>query len=188
MSSAGTLSTPGVRQGDRYTRVALVLHWLLAIFILGQIAFGWVLTDVPRGVPARTFYVNLHKSTGLTIGLVILFRLYWRLSHQPPPLPGVVPPWEQRIARISHYALYACMLLMPLTGYIASNFSRFGIKYFNVLLLPPWGRDDRAVYALFNTAHVVTSYAFVALIGLHIGAALWHLASRNGVFQRMWPE
>jgi cytochrome b561 len=170
----------------RYTSVAIVLHWLLAALILGQIAFGWYLEEIPRNTPPRTIYVNLHKSTGLTIGLIILFRLCWRLMHRPPPLPGSMPAWERGAARASHGALYACMLIMPLSGYVASNFSKFGVKYFNVLLLPPWGVDDKHIYALFNTTHVLTSYAFVALIALHALAALRHLFLGDGIVRRMW--
>lgn len=171
----------------RYTRVAIALHWLLAVLILGQIAFGWYLRDVPRNTPARTVVVNLHKSTGLTIGLFILVRLGWRLTHKAPPLPASLPAWQRRAARASHFALYACMIAMPATGYLASNFSKFGIKYFNAVLLPPWGIDHRGLYALFNTTHVVTSYVFVALIVVHVAAALRHLYLADGVFARMWP-
>ena len=172
---------------ERYTRVAIGLHWVLAALIFGQIAFGWCLQSVPRGTPARTVYVNLHKSTGLTLALLILVRLGWRLTHKAPPLPSTLPSWQRTAARASHFALYTCMLLMPAAGYLASNFSKFGVNYFNAVLLPPWGVDDRRLYALFNTTHVVTSYVLVALIALHVLAALRHLYLRDGVFQRMWP-
>ena len=171
----------------RYTDVAIALHWLLAVLILGQIAFGWYLQEIPRGTPPRTIYVNLHKSTGLTIGLLILVRLFWRLTHPAPPLPLSLPAWERRAARASHFALYACMLIMPAAGYLASNFSKFGVNYFNAVLFPPWGIDDRRIYAVFNTTHVVTSYVFVTLIVIHVLAALRHLYLRNGIFRRMWP-
>jgi cytochrome b561 len=119
--------------------------------------------------------------------LIIFFRLYWRLTHKPPPLPASMPAWERAAARVNHYALYACMLIMPLAGYTASNFSKFGVKYFNVFLLPPWGVDNQSVYAFFNTTHVVTSYVFVALIAVHVAAALRHLFLRDGIFDRMRP-
>ena len=171
----------------RYTGVAIALHWLIAALIVGQIAFGWYLQSVPRKTPDRTIYVNLHKSTGLTIALLILVRLAWRLTHKAPPLPDTMPAWERKAARASHFALYACMLIMPSAGYLASNFSKFGVNFFNAVLLPPWGIDDRRIYAMFNTTHVVTSYVFVALIGLHVAAALRHLYLRDGVFPRIWP-
>jgi cytochrome b561 len=171
---------------ERYTRVAIVLHWVIAALVLGQIAFGWYLREVPRGTPARTVYVNVHKSTGLTIALLIVLRLGWRLAHKAPPLPPTVPAWQRGAARASHIALYACMLVMPAAGYLASNFSKFGVNLFNAVLLPPWGVDDRRLYAVFNTTHVVTSYVFVALIAVHVLAALRHLYLGDGVFARMW--
>jgi cytochrome b561 len=171
---------------DRYTTVAIILHWLIALLILGQIAFGWYLEEIPRGTPDRTIFVNLHKSTGVTLGLLIVVRLYWRLRHPPPGFPADMPAWERIAARVSHGALYACMLIMPLTGYLASNFSKWGINFFNVLKLPPWGIDSEPAYAVLNSAHVLTSYVFVALIGLHLLAALRHLFLRDRIFSRMW--
>ncbi len=131
--------------------------------------------------------MNFHKSTGITIGLIILFRLYWRLTHPAPPLPATLPAWERAGARVSHVALYACMVIMPVAGYLASNFSKYGVKYFNAIALPPWGVDDKQIYAVFNTTHVITSYVFVTLIAIHAIAALRHLARRDGIFERMWP-
>lgn len=174
---------------DRYSRTAVALHWVIALAVLGQIAFGWYLQTVPRLTPDRTVFVNLHKSTGLVIGVLILVRLAWRLRHRPPPLPASMPAWERRAARASHALLYACMLIMPIAGYAASNFSKFGVKFFNAVTLPPWGADDSAVYAFFNALHVATSYVFVALIAIHVGAALKHLLfPRHGIFRRMLPS
>jgi cytochrome b561 len=89
---------------------------------------------------------------------------------------------------VSHLGLYICMLVMPSSGYVASNFSKFGIKLFNVVLLPPWGIDDKRIYAVFNTMHVATSYVFVGLIALHVFAAIRHAFRRNGLFVRMLPS
>lgn len=174
---------------DRYSGTAVVLHWLIALAVLGQIAFGWYLQLVPRLTPDRTIFVNFHKSTGLMIGALIVFRLVWRLTHKPPPLPPSMPAWERNAARASHALLYACMLIMPVAGYTASNFSKFGVKFFNAVLLPPWGADDRNIYAFFNGVHVATSYIFVTLIAIHVLAALKHLMfPRHGVFRRMLPS
>ncbi len=171
----------------RYTTGAILLHWLLAALLLGQIAFGWFLTTIPRGVPARGYYVNLHKSTGLTIGVLILARLLWRMRHPAPSLPDSLPLWERAAARASHRALYLAMLVMPLSGYLASNFSKYGVKLFNALMLPPWGANDHRLYAAFNSTHIVVAWAFAALILIHVLAALRHLLRADRVFQRMWP-
>lgn len=172
---------------QQYTKTAITLHWLIAAALLIQIAFGWYLEDIERGTPARTIYVNLHKSTGILIGLLILFRLYWRVTHPAPPLPASMPAWERLAAKWSHVLLYVCMIVMPLSGYVASNFSKYGVNFFNSVKLPPWGIDDKAIYGFFNTTHVVTSYLFIALITLHVLAALRHLTRRDGIFSRMGP-
>jgi cytochrome b561 len=178
-------STP--EQAGRYTNTAIVLHWLLVVALLGQIGFGWFLEDVPRGSPARTIYVNLHKSTGMVIGLVILLRLYWRATHPAPRWPSSMPAWERVAAKWSHVLLYVCMIVMPVSGYVGSNFSKYGVNFFNSIKLPPWGVADPAIYAVFNTTHVVTSFIFVTLIAIHALAAVRHLLKRDGVFRRMWP-
>jgi cytochrome b561 len=171
----------------RYTRTAIFLHWLTALLILGQIVFGWYLESVPRETPARSIIVNFHKSTGIILGLVILIRLLWRVTHRPPALLPLLPGWERLLAKASHLGLYVCMILMPLSGYVASNFSKWGVKFFNAVKLPAWGPDNHAIYAALNTTHVVTSYVFVGLIALHLLAALNHAVRKDGVFGRMLP-
>jgi len=177
-----------MESAGRYSKVSVVLHWALVVLLLGQIGFGWFLGDVPRGTPARTVYVNLHKSTGLLIGVVILLRLYWRMTHPAPALPLSMPAWERRAAGWSHVLLYICMIVMPASGYVASNFSKYGVNLFNSLKLAPWGPENAAVYAVFNKTHLVTSWFFVTLIALHVLSALRHLAAKDGVFNRMWPK
>jgi cytochrome b561 len=172
----------------RYTSTAIALHWLIAIALAGQIAFGWYLNEIERGTPERSLFVNLHKSSGLILGVAIAFRLFWRLTHAAPALPEAASAWERIGSRASHAGLYVCMLAMPLSGYVASNFSRWGVKLFNVFVLPPWGTDSPKLYAFFNGIHVFVSYLFVSLICLHVLAALRHLAMRDGTFMRMWPK
>ena len=173
---------------ERYDGVAIALHWILVVGILFQIALGLYLGEVPRDTPARTVWVNFHKSVGITLGTLILFRVYWRLTHRPPPLPESMPRWERVAARVNHALLYACMVGMPLAGYTASNFSRFGIRYFNLVELKPWGVDDRRIYDFFNATHKTLAVIFIALIALHVLAALKHgLFDRDRILRRMWP-
>ncbi len=193
--AAGAAARPGDKpaNGRRrrpahvYTLPAVHFHWLVAALLLGQIVFGWFLTTIPRGTPMRGYWVNLHKSTGLVILAIIVLRVVWRLFHRPPPLPSFMSPWERAAARGNHLALYALMLVMPLSGYIATNFSKYGIKFFEVVKLPSWGIDDHGVYVFFNTVHVVTAYVFAAIIALHILAAIRHAARRDGILSRMAP-
>jgi cytochrome b561 len=172
----------------RYDRVAIALHWLIGLALLAQIGFGFLLDDIaPRGTPARAATINLHKSFGIVLAVLIVLRLLWRQRHTPPAWPAVMSPAQQRAATFGHRALYACMLLMPLSGYIASNFSKHGVKFFGAVL-KPWGPDLPQVYNVFNTIHVTTAVVFTALIVGHVAIALKHaLVDRDGVFSRILP-
>jgi cytochrome b561 len=178
----------GSTSGERYGRVGIALHWLIGIALLGQMTFGFLLDDIaPRGTPARASVVNLHKSFGIVLALFIVARLMWRLTHRPPVWPLSMPEWQRRAALLGHRALYVCMIVMPLSGYVASNFSKHGIKLFG-FPLAPWGADSPGVYSFFNGLHVATAWVFCLLIAGHIAVALKHaLVDRDGVFSRIWP-
>ncbi len=172
----------------RYDRVAIALHWLIGLALLAQIVFGFLLDDIaPRGTPARAATINLHKSFGIVLGVLIVLRLAWRLRHTPPAWPAVMSAAQQRLATLGHRTLYACMLLLPLSGYTASNFSKRGVTFFGTAL-KPWGPDLPQVYNFFNAMHEVTGLVFAALIVGHVAIALKHaLVDRDGVFSRMLP-
>jgi cytochrome b561 len=174
---------------DRYTTTAIALHWLIALLLLGQFAFGLILGDIPRGTPERGMYVNLHKSSGMVIGLLILLRIGWRLTHAPPPLPAAMPAWQRQASRLVHAALYLCMLMLPLSGYLASNFSKHGVKFFNVVRMPPWGPDDKTLYAAFNQVHHLAALLLALFVAVHVLAVAKHmLIDRDGLLLRMWPR
>jgi cytochrome b561 len=173
---------------ERYGRVAMALHWAIALLALFQIGLGWWMIDIPKSPPGlRADWFNLHKSFGITIGLLMLARLGWRLGHVPPPLPASVPCWQARIARLSHGLLYAALIVQPLVGYLGSSFTRYPIKYFGVTL-PRWGWDAPALKQLCSDVHFALACLITALVVLHIAAALKHLFERDGVFERMWPR
>jgi cytochrome b561 len=174
---------------ERYDKVAITLHWVVAVLVLCQISLGWSMIDIPKNPPGlRAGWFNLHKSIGLTIGLLVLFRLAWRIGHPPPPLPASMPRWQARAARTSHFLLYAALIAQPLIGYLGSSFTPYPIKYFGVTL-PPWGWDAPALKELCSAAHLGLACLITALVAIHIAAALKHLlVNRDGVFQRMLPQ
>ena len=176
-------------EASSYGRVAVALHWLIGVALLGQIGFGFMLDDLaPRGTPARAAVINLHKSCGLVLLALIVVRVGWRLAHAAPPWSASMSTAQQTAARLGHRALYACMLVLPLAGYIASNFSKHGVKFFGIVL-KPWGADLPAVYAFFNGLHVVTAFVFTALIAGHVMIALKHtFIDHDGQFARIWPR
>ena len=172
----------------RYTRVAIALHWLIGLAVLAQITFGFLLDDLaPRNTPARAGVINLHKSIGIVLFVLIAARLLWRLRHAPPAWPTSMPGWQHGAALWGHRALYACMVVVPLAGYIASNFSKHGVRFFGIKL-EPWGLDLPRVYDLLKGLHVASAWLLTALILGHVAMALKHaLIDHDGVFSRMWP-
>lgn len=175
------------RPADRYTWQAIVLHWLLAVLIIGMLALGYSLEDIPRNTPARGFYVNLHKSFGVLALVLVLVRLGWRLGHRPPPPAPGMPRWQAVAAAWSHGLLYLCILLQPLSGYLASSFGKYGVKFFGIEL-PNWGWEDKALRGFFGEVHGAVGFALAVLIAIHVLAALKHLLiDRDQVFQRMLP-
>jgi cytochrome b561 len=169
-----------------YDRVAVALHWMLAIAIIGQITLGLWMVDIPK-LPAgvRASWFNLHKSIGMTIGLLVVARLAWRLRHRPPPLPSALPRWQVRTAAASHWLLYACMLAMPIAGYLGSSFSGYPIKFFGATL-PGWAWKHEGLKEFFSAVHYTAALVFIALIALHVLAAVKHLVlDRDEVFHRM---
>ncbi len=169
---------------DRYSRGAIYLHWAIAVLLLAQGVFGFALDDLaPRGTPARAGVINLHKSTGVLLGLLIVLRLGWRLRHRPPAWPASLPSWQRQAASLSHRLLYAGMVLLPLSGYLGSNFSPHGLRFFGHRWAP-WGPDLPAVYAFFNGLHDLTAWAMTGLLLLHVAAAVQHRLLRHDAIWR----
>jgi len=172
---------------EPYTLTARLLHWLVALAVFGQISLGlWMIgiPKIPTGV--RVYWFNLHKSIGITLGIVILVRVLWRLTHRAPPLPGSIPAWQRAAAKTSHVLLYVCMIVMPVSGYLGSSFTKYPIVYWGTRL-PHWGWEAPALKELMSQIHFCTVIVFAALIVMHVAAALKHaLIERDGVFERMW--
>jgi len=169
----------------RYPRAVVLLHWSLAPLIIALLCIGWYMVDIPRNTPQRAFFFNLHKSLGIVTAAVILALVAFRLRHAAPALPAAMPKWERLSAVLNHRLFYVFMVLVTVTGYCTSSFSKYGPKLFGIEL-PHWGWDDAALRGDFVVVHRVTSLVFALLIAIHIGAALKHLLlDRDRVFERM---
>ena len=170
---------------QRYTRTAILLHWLIAVAVLVQFGWGWWMQDIPKQpVGPRVDAFNLHKSVGLTIFALMCIRALWRWRHPAPALPAM-PRWQSSLAHFNHMALYAALFVMPVAGYLGSVFSGFPVKYFGITV-PAWGWKDPAIKDLMSSIHLVTSWILAAAILLHLAAALHHaVIKRDGVVARM---
>ncbi|MEM9706401.1 MAG: cytochrome b [Pseudomonadota bacterium] len=182
----------------RYTNVAIGLHWLIALMLIGQIAGGWYMTHVPEPFSALQFQLyQLHKSFGLMVLFLSLIRLGWRLSHKVPGLPDGMKSWERIGARISHIGFYVLMIGVPLGGWAVVSASPFAESVPTLIFgVVPWPHlpffvhveDKQALYALISRMHMVFAFTILALFFLHVGAALkHHFIVRDGVLARMAP-
>lgn len=171
----------------RYSTTAIVLHWIIAAAVLGQIAFGWSMQEIAKEpVGPRVNAFNLHKSIGMTILALMALRLIWRSMHRPPPLPAM-PAWQARAARINHWVLYTCLFLQPLSGYLGSAVSGYPVRYFG-MLLPAWAAKSIPLKDFLSVVHLVNSCILVTAIAVHIAAALKHqFVDRDRLLLRMWP-
>jgi cytochrome b561 len=173
---------------ERYNNVAIALHWLVAVGVFVMIGLGWYMTDIPKGTPARAFFYNLHKSIGVTLAIIVLIRSFWRWKHPPPPLPAGTASWIVNAAKLSHTLLYALLIFQPVVGFIASNFTKYGVTYFGLFKIGPFFSENKTLYDLFQGFHEAGAAVLVAVIVIHIAAALKHLMiDKDGVFHRMMP-
>ena len=169
---------------QRYSSVAVVLHWLIAALVIGQFAWGWLMQEIPKSPPGmRADAFNAHKSIGLCLLGLTLVRLGWRIAHPPPALPPL-PAWQATLARITHGALYVAMIVQPVAGYLGSVWSGYPVKWFG-WTLPAWGVKSVPLKDAMSDVHLVTSFVLLALVALHVAGALHHALRGDGLFARM---
>jgi cytochrome b561/polyisoprenoid-binding protein YceI len=180
----------------RYGLVAIVLHWLIAAMIVVQIVLAGRMEGPPT--PQHFAVTQLHKSIGITVLILTLARIGWRLVNRPPPMPAGLAAWERRLARWTHAGFYLVMLGMPLTGWIMISTSRIAVP---TLLygVVPWpmlpglpelaGPAKHAWHTVGETGHgLIIKLAYV-LIALHVAGALKHqlFGDDEPVLARMAP-
>lgn len=179
-----SLSSAAASKKSRYAPVAICLHWLLALLIVGMVALGWYMLSI-EDTPGSDWYFMLHKSIGIIVIVLVLLRIIWRSGHKPDPLPSHLPQWQVVAANMTHRLLYIAMIAMPLAGITGAMLSKDGIALFGVEL-PRLVSENGDLSEIFFSFHSIIAWIFVALISLHVVAALKHLLSKDGVFQRMW--
>jgi cytochrome b561/polyisoprenoid-binding protein YceI len=183
-------------RAQRYSTVAVAIHWLTVAAILIQLVLAWRMHG-PRS--PETFAVfQLHKSVGISILLLSLLRLGWRLANPPPPLPATLAPWERWLARLTHVGFYVILIVMPLTGWLMVSTSPLRLPtllYGTVPWpdLPGLAGLSAATRKMLGEAgevsHSLLALGLLGLLALHVGGALKHqLFDRdNPVLGRMLP-
>jgi cytochrome b561 len=171
----------------RYTAVAQGLHWLIAALIVTQFALALTAADLPLGMHKLALLAR-HKSVGMTILMLAILRLLWRLKHPVPALPAGMSPVEKFLARATHAAFYALLFAMPLTGWMMSSAKNYSVSWFGVFTWPNLIAKNEHAFALLRSTHYALSNALFAIAVLHILAALkHHFWNKDDVLLRMLP-
>ena len=188
--------TPARAPRSTYSSVAIALHWLIALGVLTNIGLAWYFGTL-KGAEAIA-PIQLHKSIGITVLLLTLIRIGWRLTHAAPPLPDTMQTWEKWAAKATHFVFYLLLLGLPLSGWAMVSASPL-IKVHPTVLygVVPWPTfpalptdPDRlhATRKLLNRTHELLGWVAYATITLHVAAALkHHLIDRDDVLSRMIP-
>jgi cytochrome b561 len=187
---------PAGAERSTYSTVAITLHWLIALGMLTNIGLAWYFGTL-KG-PAEVAPLALHKSIGITVLLLTLLRIGWRLTHPAPPLPDAMQTWEKWAAKTTHFVFYLLLLAMPLSGWAMVSASPLIRVHPTVLFgVIPWpavpypGLDSDQLHGarkLFNTTHSTLALVAYATIVLHVAAALKHqIIDRDDVLSRMIP-
>ena len=172
---------------ERFGLVAKTLHWLTLVLLIAAFTLAVSMVDMPFS-PRKLEFYSWHKWVGVTIFLVVLLRLGWRLTNPVPPQPPGTPPWQQRLAGLSHAALYTILIVMPITGWIMSSSLNLPVVYLGLVHIPsPFG-VDRALGEAMKVVHLSLAVALLVLVTIHALAALYHhLVLRDDVLRRMLP-
>ena len=170
----------------RYGAISKGFHWGVGLLIVGMIALGLYMEDMHGPDKLKTY--AFHKATGLVIlGLVIL-RINWKLSQQSPLLPASLSKPHVIGARLAHFALYLCIFLMPLSGWLMSSAAGFPVSIYGWFVMPDLIGPDKPTARFMHKAHGILADALIILISLHVLAALLHhFVYKNNVLRTMFP-
>jgi cytochrome b561 len=160
------------------------VHWLMAAAIMTMLFIGVAMVSTVSSLHA--LLVSIHKPLGLMILVLVLVRLWLRFYTATPPLPASIPAWQRVLAHLSHWALYAMMLLQPLIGWAMLSAAGFPVSLGGKIILPPILPVDNDWYAILRPLHTLVALALFLTVMLHLAAALLHaLVLRDGVFESM---
>lgn len=173
---------------SKYSKTAIALHWALAALVISNFVLASLAQDVAREL--RDAYMSPHKAIGISILILSVFRLYWRIGHKPPPLPSAISGWQAKLGKGVHGLFYFLIIAVPLSGWIMASaypqappVSFFGL--FEATL--PIGKS-KSVAGFSYEVHEILTKPLAILIILHILAALKHqFADRIPFLQRMFP-
>ena len=175
-------------QTEKYSLSMRLLHWLMAISILGIIGSGWFMAGLdPDVAPYKYDIYFWHKSFGVLAMLLIIVRIAVRFKSHIPAMPAGLPSFQKVVAKLAHFLLYVLMFAVPLSGILMSDFGGREIPFFG-LSLPELLENDKEMAGLMHSIHVYIPYILLGIIALHVAGALKHRfldAPENDVLNKM---
>jgi cytochrome b561 len=172
---------------QRWGWVAQFLHWSIAVLIIGLAIVGLTMDDLPNS-PDKVKVYALHKSTGITVLVLVVLRLTWRFIDKRPPYPATMPRWQRILSEVSHGLLYVVMFAQPLSGWLYNSASNFPLQWFWLFPLPALSGPDPELKHLAHEIHESGFYVIAALLAVHVAAALkHHFIDRDATLARMTP-
>ena len=169
-----------------YGWVAKLFHWVMAALMLGMLALGYYMSDLPKS-PFKFDLYWWHKSFGTLVLMLVAVRLAWKATN-PRVTPVAMPRWQILTAKSVHLALYLLMFAMPLSGLVMSSAFGFPVSFFGLFTVPDMVAPDRALGSLAAEAHELGMYALFGLITLHVaGAFKHHFIDKDETLRRMLP-
>jgi cytochrome b561 len=177
---------PPAAPAARYGGMAITLHWLHALMLVGAFCVGLYMVGLPASIGKLKLY-NWHKWAGVLLLTLAALRLAWRLTHRPPA-EAPAPAWQQQAARWTHGLLYALFFIVPLVGWAYSSAAGFPVVLFGQIPLPDFVPADKALAAAIKPWHERSAWLLALLVLMHVGAALkHHFIDRDGLLLRMRP-
>lgn len=168
---------------ERYGFVAIFLHWLMAILLIGLLILGIYMTDLPNSYTKLKLY-GWHKEYGLLVLGLVIVRVIWRLINLTPRLS--IPLWEKIAARTVHWLFYILMFAMPITGWLITSAAGLPVSFFGLFVLPNLIAPNKNLLELFEEVHEFLGYALIAIIIVHVIAALkHHFINKDDTLKRM---
>ncbi|MFE0757049.1 cytochrome b [Inquilinus sp. NPDC058860] len=171
---------------ERWGRVSIALHWTIAaLILLVQVPAGLTMNRVGPGLLQNILY-DTHKMTGLTMFALAVVRLLWRWANPVPVLPADLPPWQAAVARLTHGLLYLLILAMPVSGFLYTAMDGFPVPLFYLANLAELVPVNKPAAAVAKAVHLNLIWVLLAVVVLHVAAALHHhLVRRDGILRRM---
>jgi cytochrome b561 len=172
----------------RYTKTAVLFHWLTVLLILSGFALGLTMVSIPGITPTKLKYFSWHKWIGVTVLGLSCLRLMWRLTHPAPAYPPTMPDWQKKMASVLHGLLYALIFAVPVSGYFYSLASGVPVVYLGIIPLPVLIEPDQELKSALKLLHFTLNMTLLAAFCLHVSAALkHHFIDRDGLLKRMLP-